>query len=229
LDEDTLTMVAADGFRLSICRANLSHSDAQPIRAIIPARALNELARIGADETQPISLHIRPARSQALFRLQGGTGAKKGRIFSAELVTQLIEGDYVDYYRLIPKSHTTRTIVDREWLLQACKTARIFVRNETNDIYLNLEPGDGSEPGRVRLTATSTAIGDSADETSAAVEGEPVEIGFDVRFLIDVLRVIDDAQIVLETTGPTRFAVIHPLGSDNFVHILAPMITPRLR
>ena len=228
-DEDALTMVAADGFRLSICRIELPHHVSRPISAIIPARALNELVRIGVDEAQPVGIHIDPARSQILFRLQGDAGAKKGRIFGIELVSQLLEGDYVDYHRLVPKSTITRTTVDRERLLTACKTASIFVRNETNDVYFNIEPGDGAGSGRVGLTATSTSSGDSADELSAHVEGEPIAIGFDVRFLIDVLAVIDDAQVVLETTSPTRFAVIRPLGSDDFVHILAPMVTPRLR
>ena len=146
-------------------------------------------------------------------------------ISGIELVSQLIKGHYVDYERLIPRSYATRTILNREELLKACKTASIFVRSETNDVYLDLEPGGGSVTGRIRLSATSTAIGDNADEQPARVDGESVAISFDVRFLIDVLSVIDDTHIALETTGPTRFAAIRPLGSGDFLHILAPMVS----
>lgn len=228
-EHDMLTMVAADGFRLSMRQIKLAQPVSKPMSVIVPARALNELTRIDSDDDRSIDVYINPARSQILFRLAGDIQGKEGRISGIELASQLIEGSYVDYQRLIPKSYATRAIVDTQRLLDACKTASIFVRNETNDVYLDVEPGSRPDSGRVRLTAVSTDVGDSADDLPAQVDGDPITIGFNVQFLIDALSVMESAQVVLETTDATRFAVVRPLGSDDFVHVLAPMVTRRLR
>ncbi len=222
-EDTTLTMAAADGFRLSVRQATLPEPVPQPISVVIPAKALNELARVSGDEEDPIGLYITPARSQVLFHLQGDAGANEGRIFGIDLVSQLIEGTFVNYRQIIPTSHTTRTILNTEEFLKACKTANIFARNEANVVHLEIEPGEGMGEGHVKMTATSTEMGDSLGDLDASVEGEGLTIAFNVRFLIDVLSVMDSAQVVLETSSPGRPGVLRPLGSDDFVHVIMPM------
>ncbi|MBN1642010.1 MAG: DNA polymerase III subunit beta [Anaerolineae bacterium] len=222
-EENTLTMAAADGFRLSVRQAQIPERIAQPMSVVIPAKALNELARISGDEQDPIGLSITPARSQVLFHLQGDSGANEGRIFGIDLVSQLIEGNFVNYRQIIPTSHTTRTIMNTEDLLKACKTANIFARSEANVVHLEIAPGADLGSGTVKMTATSTEMGDSIGELDASVEGEALTIAFNVRFLIDVLSVLDSAQVVLETSSPGRPGVIRPLGSEDFVHVIMPM------
>jgi DNA polymerase-3 subunit beta len=222
-EEETVTMAAADGFRLSVRQAQLGEPVPQPMSIVIPAQALNELARISTDEEEPIGLFITPARSQVLFHLQGDAGANKGAIFGIDLVSQLIEGNFVNYRQIIPTSHNTRTILNTEEFLKACKTANIFARNEANVIHLEIEPGQDANSGRVKMTATSAEMGDSVGELDANVEGDPITIAFNVRFLIDVLSVVDSAQVVLETSNAGRPGVLRPLGSEDFVHVIMPM------
>jgi DNA polymerase-3 subunit beta len=222
-EEGTLTMAAADGFRLSVREAPLPEPVRQPISVIIPAKALNELARISGDEEAPIGLHITPARSQVLFHLQGDSGANAGKVFGIDLVSQLIEGNFVNYRQIIPSSYTTRTILNTEELLKVCKTANIFARNEANVVHLEIVPGEEMGGGHVKITATSAEMGDSLGELDASIEGEGLTIAFNVRFLIDLLSVIDSAQIVLETSSHARPGVLRPLGSDDFVHVIMPM------
>jgi DNA polymerase-3 subunit beta len=222
-EENTLTMAAADGFRLSVRHAQISERVAQPMSVVIPAKALNELARISGDEEEPIGMAITPARSQVLFHLQGDAGANEGRIFGIDLVSQLIEGNFVNYRQIIPTSYTTRTIMNTEDLLKACKTANIFARSEANVVHLEISPGADMGSGSVKMTATSTEMGDSIGELDASVEGEGLTIAFNVRFLIDVLSVLDSAQVVIETSSPGRPGVIRPLGSEDFVHVIMPM------
>jgi DNA polymerase-3 subunit beta len=204
-------------------QATLPEPVPQPISVVIPAKALNELARVSGDEEEPIGVYITPARSQVLFHLQGDAGANEGRIFGIDLVSQLIEGNFVNYRQIIPTSHTTRTILNTEEFLKACKTANIFARNEANVVHLEIESGEGMGEGHVKMTATSTEMGDSLGELDASVEGEGLTIAFNVRFLIDVLSVMDSAQVVLETSSPGRPGVLRPLGSDDFVHVIMPM------
>ncbi len=219
---DVLSMAAADGFRLSVRRARLSAPLPEPIGIIVPAKALNELARVSGDEEEPIGLYVTPARNQVLFRMQGNAGANEGRIFGIELVSQLIEGNYVNYEQIIPRSFTTRTILNTEAFFKACRMANIFARSEANVVHLDIQP-DAGEGGHVKMTASSAEMGDSEAVLDAHVEGEPIEIAFNVRFLMDVLTVVNSAQVLLETTDSSSPGVIRPLGNDDFVHVIMPM------
>ncbi len=90
-------------------------------------------------------------------------------------------------------------------------------------------PGDTPNEGQVRLTATSSEMGDNVNELDAMVEGDELEIAFNARYLIDVLGQIDEPQVVLETTQSTRPGTIRPvgLGEDEFLHVIMPMHPPR--
>jgi len=232
-EEDNLTMATADGFRLSVRSAQLPAPAPQSISAVIPAKALSELARIGANEQEPISMYITPSRSQVLFHLQGSTSADEASrsstsVFGIDLVSQLIEGNFPNYQQIVPKSHTTRTILNTEEFLKACRTANIFARSEANVIHISVEPGAELSMGRVEITASSAEMGDSVIDLDASVEGEPVTIAFNARFLMDALSVMDSAQVALETSTSSSPGMLKPLGSEDFVHVIMPMhIRPR--
>ncbi|MBN1580058.1 MAG: DNA polymerase III subunit beta [Anaerolineae bacterium] len=218
-EDDTLTMAAADGFRLSVRSAKLSTPASEPISVVVPSKALTELARVGSDEKEPIGMYITPSRSQVLFHLQGNAGANEGKIFGIDLVSQLIEGNFPDYKQIIPKSHTTRTILNTVEFLKACKTANIFARNEANIVQLDVDP----VAEQIKITATSAEMGDSEVDLDANIQGDPITIAFNVRFLIDALQVMDSAQVVLETSSSARPGVLRPIDSEDFTHVIMPM------
>lgn len=205
-DGPQLTMAAADGFRLSVRHARLESPAPEPVSVIIPARALAELGRISSDEELPISLSITSSRSQALFHLS-----------NADLVSQLIEGRFPDYDQIVPKRYDARTTVSTDEFLKACRTANIFARSEANIVRVRI----GED--RMVIAASSAEMGDNVSEIDAQVAGEPIEIAFNVRFLIDVLSVADAAQVVLETTTTSDPGVIKPVGTEDFVHVIMPM------
>jgi DNA polymerase-3 subunit beta len=209
---EQLTLAAADGFRLSVRTAHLSEPVSEPITVIVPARALAELSRISAEQEQPIEVTITPARNQALFHMA-----------NADLVSQLIEGNFPDYNQIIPKSYSTRTVVSTSDFLKAAKTANIFARDAANIVRLEIVPGGELAPGRVTLTATSAEVGDNVGEFDAVIEGEEMEIAFNAKYLIDVLSVVDAAQVELETTTTSSPGVIKPVGSEDFTHVIMPM------
>jgi DNA polymerase-3 subunit beta len=205
-DGPQLTMAAADGFRLSVRHARLEKETPEPVSVIIPARALAELARVSSDEELPIGLSITSSRSQALFHLS-----------NTDLVSQLIEGRFPDYNQIIPKHHDTQATVSTDEFLKACRTANIFARTEAHIIRLRVVDD------RMVITASSAEMGDNVSEVDAQVVGEPIEIAFNVRFLMDVLSVADAAQVVLEATTPSSPGVIRPVGTEDFVHVIMPM------
>jgi len=208
----SLTLAAADGFRLSVRTAELAEPVPEPLSVIIPARALEEVSRIISEEEEPITLIIAPDRNQALFKAS-----------NVELISQLIEGAFPDYRQIIPKSYTTRTVVSTGDLLKAIKVAFFFARDAANLVRLQVVPGGELAPGQVTIMATSAELGDNVGEIDAVIEGEELEIALNARYLIDVLGVLSSAQVALETTTPTSPAVIKPVGVENFTHIIMPM------
>jgi DNA polymerase-3 subunit beta len=210
IDGAHLTLAAADGFRLSVRRADLSAPVSSPLRAIVPARALAELARIAGDEQ--IHMLLPPGRGQVIFR---------GR--DLELVSQLIDGAFPDYQGIIPSSHTNRTVLSTAGFLKACKAADIFAREAAHSARLKIAPGSELEPGRIEVTATAAETGSNEVIVDATVDGEPIEIAFNVRFLVEVLSVINSPDVALETSGPAAPGVIKPVGRDDFLHVVMPM------
>jgi DNA polymerase-3 subunit beta len=205
-----LTLAAADGFRLSVRAANLP-AEMETASAIIPARALAELARISTDEEE-IILAITPARKQVLFHAP-----------NVDLVSQLIEGNFPDYQQIIPKGYATRTVLNTNSFLRACRTANIFARDAANIARIQVAPGDELAPGHITIAATSAELGDNVGEMDASIEGNAVEIAFNVKYLIDVLSVMDSAQVALETTTSSSPGVLKPVGDVDFVHVIMPM------
>jgi DNA polymerase-3 subunit beta len=212
-DEDSMTMAAADGFRLSVKATPLSQYAGEPTEVIIPARALMELSRISADQEQPVEVIITPARKQILFHLQ-----------SIDLVSQLIEGKFPDYNQIIPKGYATRTILETSSFLKAARVSHLFARDSANIIKLEVIPaGDELMNGQITLVATSAELGDNVADVDASIEGEPLEIAFNAKYLIDVLSVIESPQVALETTAASSPGVIRPIGDDQFTHVIMPM------
>ncbi len=209
-EENQLTLAAADGFRLSVRTAELP-AEIEPTSVIIPGRALAELARISTDE-EAIALVITPARNQVLFHMP-----------NVDLVSQLIEGNFPDYHQIIPKSYSTRTVVNTNSFLRACKTANIFARDAANIVRVQVAPGGELAPGHMTVAATSAELGDNVGEIDAQVEGDESEVAFNVKYLIDVLSVMDAAQVALETTTSSSPGVIKPIGDVDFVHVIMPM------
>ena len=212
IDGREMTLAAADGFRLSVRKAQLAQAAERSVRAIIPARALAELARIAGDETETVRMVLPANRGQVIFHAE-----------SVELVSQLIDGAFPDYKGIIPTASANRAVVSTEAFLKACKAADIFAREAAHSARFGLSPGGELEPGRVEVSATSAETGSSEIAVDATVEGDPMEVAFNVRFLIDVLNVINAPDTSLETNGPSSPGVIRPVGGDDFLHVVMPM------
>ncbi len=211
-DGDQLTMAAADGFRVSVRSATLDTAVPKSLQVLIPAKALIELARISGEQQDPVQVTFTPSRNQILFHLS-----------NTDLVAQLIDLQFPDYEQIIPKRYNTRTVVSAAEMLKACRAANIFAREAANTTRLNIVPGGELTPGHVNIAARSDETGDNVGEVDAAIEGDPITIAFNVRYLLDVLSVIDASQISLETTTANNPGVIKPIGDSDYIHVIMPM------
>ena len=211
-DNDKVIFAASDGFRLAVRTAPLLEAVPAPLSVIIPARALAELGRISGDQEAPVTINITPSKSQVLFHLD-----------HIELVSQLIDGNFPDYNQIIPKKKETRTVVGTTELLKACKAANVFARESANIVKLTIEPGSELAPGHITVQATSAETGDNVGEMDATVDGTPIQIAFNVKYLIDMLSAANAAQVALETSTPSSPGKFVPVGDDSFLCVVMPM------
>jgi DNA polymerase-3 subunit beta len=212
VDKDIITMAAADGFRLSVRKGTLSQHVPQPVSAIIPARALGELARVASDGNEIISMVMPKGRGQVIFRMK-----------EVEVVSQLIDGTFPDYQQIIPRSYKSRTILSTPALLKACKQAEIFAREGSNVARLDIKSAGDLEPGAVEISAQSEETGSNETIVAATIEGVGLLIAFNVKYMREVLEVIKSPNVALETSAANAPGVVRPVGDDNFLHVIMPM------
>ncbi len=211
-EDAQLTLAAADGFRLSVRTVDLPRAVPDPFSIIVPSRALTELGRVSGEQEDPVTITVTPTRNQVIFQLT-----------DIVLVSQLIDGNFPDYRQIIPKDRTTHTVVDTAGFVKACKTALIFARDAAHIARLHIKPGSELAPGSMIVSATSAETGDDVSELDASIEGEEVEVAFNVRYLIDVLSVVGTPQVGLDTTTSSSPGVLRPIGDTDFTHVIMPM------
>lgn len=206
-DNDTLELAATDGARLAVCRwpALLD----RPANVTIPARAMNELARlIGTLDRGEVEIGL--AEGQAVFCAE-----------NLQLFGRLLEGRFPDYHEVIPTKFAQRVRVSSSQLYCALQRVAATARKQATPVRL-LAAG-----GTLRLTSSTPEVGCASEEIPASTEGNPTEVAFDPRLLLEALAAIDTEQAVLELTGPESPATIRPRaydGDDNELHIIAPFI-----
>jgi DNA polymerase-3 subunit beta len=213
LDGDHITLAATDGFRISIREDDIPNAVTRPLEAIIPARALVELARIIGTNDGTLVMTFPPDRGQVIFHMD-----------DLELASQLIEGNFPDYRAIVPQNFKTHTLLSTPGLLKACKQAEIIARDGTNVARLNIIPEtDEATPGALEISAQSEQTGNSEVLVDASVDGVPLLVAFNVRFLREVLEVIKSDNVWLETNAANTPGLLRPQGDDHFKHIIMPM------
>ncbi|MCC7369302.1 MAG: DNA polymerase III subunit beta [Chloroflexi bacterium] len=215
-----LTMAAADGFRLAVRKVDLGETDAPDISMIVPSKALTEVARgLPADEEVLVEIALTPDQSQVLFRHR-----------QAEIVSRIIEGQFPDFNRIIPRDTKTRVTLQTADFLRATKAAQVFARDNSMIVRLNLVPAEGGDEalGKVTVAATSTEIGDNTGDVDASVEGDAMQVAFNGKYLRDALEALDAQQAFLEVTGPASPGLIRPAsGPNGYIQVIMPMHVAR--
>ena len=212
LDGQKMTMAAADGYRLAVRTTEISESFDEKQDMVVPARTMNEIARIIEDD-QEIGIAL-PAQRNSIT------------VFAPNLQisSQLLEGRFPDFASIIPRAFVTSTVLYTGDLLQVCQRAEIFARDNANSASLSVKPArNPGEPAEVLIVGKSAERGDSEGMLDATAEGEPLDISFNIRYLIDVLRVIKEERVVFQSNGPENPGVLKPENREDFTHVIMPM------
>ncbi|MCY3979504.1 MAG: DNA polymerase III subunit beta [Chloroflexi bacterium] len=212
LEAAGMTMAAADGYRLAVRTAEIGASFDERQDMVVPARTMSEVARIIEDE-QEVGIALPAQRNSVTF-------------FAPNVVisSQLLEGRFPDFASIIPRSFVTSTVMYTNDLLAVCQRAEIFARDNANSANLRVKPAlNPGEPAEVLIVGKSAERGDSEGMLDATAEGEPLDISFNIRYLIDVLRVINEERVVFQSNGPENPGVLKPENRDDFTHVIMPM------
>jgi DNA polymerase III subunit beta len=210
LSGDKLTLAAADNYRIAVKTLTLQ-TPVEETTFVVPARSYQELMRILGDTDEPVNVMLAQAKSQVIFSVDG-----------TELVSRLIDGQFPNYQQVLPTSHQSRAVVDREELLKAVRLSALIASSAANVVRLKV--GEEGEEG-VTIAATAD-VGDAEGGVEASVEGEGVTIAFNARYLTEALQNLDGNQLALEFSGPLSPGVLKPIDDADYVHVIMPVRTP---
>ena len=200
----TLTLVATDGHRLALAQSTLDADVPAKQEVILPRKTVLELQRLLRDESTPIEMRF--AGNQARFAFSG-----------MEFVTKLVEGKFPDYNRVIPRNHKNALILGRLPLLSALQRAAILTSEKFKGVRVNLEAG-------ILAIASSNAEQEEAkEELEVDYEGDAIEIGFNVTYLMDALGNIPDEMVRIELQDGSASALITVPGNAGFKYVVMPM------
>ena len=207
---DKLTLAAADNYRIAVHTLSIE-DPVEESSLVVPAKSYAELMRVLSDTDDFVEVMLASAKSQVLFHLEG-----------VDLVSRLIDGQFPNYQQVLPTGHGTRAVVERDELLKAVRLSALIASSAANVIKLRL--GDEGADG-VSIAAAAD-VGDAQTEVEAAVEGDPVQIAFNARYLQDALQNVDAEQLAMEFSGPLSPGVLRRVGDDDYVHVIMPVRTP---
>ena len=203
IEPGSLTIVALDGYRLAIIQRDVGCT--RDIRIIIPAKTLQELLKIMGGPDDPVKIDAN--RRYVVFTTNGYT-----------IMSRLIEGDFLNYESVIPKDKRTRVTVDCKTFINTIERASLII---TERLKNPLRITFGEDKVTVRC---QTPLGKVVDEFAPVeMTGDPVEIGFNNRYLLDAMRYSKCERMVLEINGPLSPVKILPEDGKDFIYLVLPV------
>jgi len=210
IDQSSLKAVATDGHRLAYSAVTQDNKEVEikingeRQEVIIPRKAIIECQRLLDDSDSLVTIEL--ASNQARFRF--------GQV---ELLSKLIEGKFPDYQRVIPAQHQKIVPISRELFLGALQRAAILTTDKFKGVRLTLSTGS------LKISSTNAEQEEASDDIEVAYQGESVDIGFNVQYLIDVLSNLKADTIHIALQDPNASALITSKSDPEFKYVVMPM------
>lgn len=203
IEDKTLTLVATDTFRLAARTIDVECDSQARVRVVVPAKAMRELARLLGEEGDA---DISASSNQVQFVMPQAT-----------LISSLIEGMFPDHKAVIPSEWVNRVTAERVELEAALRRAQLVARENNNRVQLKVRSN------AMDVVAVSSGVGEAREQVNIALEGEEVDITFNVRFLIEPLAVMESEQAVIEMRGSSNPALIRPAEGADYRYVIMPL------
>lgn len=226
-DGKKLEMVATDGRRLAVARAQLTGPSAKgdAVTCIIPSKALNIFTKLARDPEENVRIAVSDSRVYFSFEMAGAKDEKAekgGPGPRAVLSSVLVEGSFPPYEDVIPKDQDKKVVAGRDDLSSAVRKASVLTNEESRGVRLAFT----SKDKRLKLSSRAPEMGESDISIGLSkFEGEDIEISFNPTFITDVLKVIPDQDVIVELKASNRPGLIR-LANNEFVYVVMPVNLP---
>lgn len=201
---DSMNMVALDGFRMAVSRESMENNENRNI--IIAAKILNEVNKIISETEEDCDINMILSNKKAAILVE-----------NTKIVIRLLEGEFIKYRDIIPTANQTKLSINRSLLMESIERASLLAKEGKNNlIKLSIENN--------LLTITSRSEeGNVKEEIIMEKTGEDLEIGFNSKYVLDVLKAIDDEQVNMEFNTSTTPCLVKPLEGDSFEYLILPV------
>lgn len=208
LEKKTLTLVATDGFRLSQKQIKLENEFNANNKIVIPKNILTEVGR-SVFSGENIIFDLEEMEKQVIFELD-----------NTILTSRILEGDYPDFEKIIPKGSNIKLLVDKEEFLRSVKLASIFARESANVVKIKILKDS------IKISGESGQVGNQEMKIDAKVEkgvSEAFEIAFNFRYLEDFLHSVAGEEVSMEFVNSTSAGVFRDTSDNDYLHLIMPV------
>jgi DNA polymerase-3 subunit beta len=199
---DYFRMVATDGHRLSMIDKELKTNLVKGI--IISRRGLTELRRILGDDKKEVSISLRD--NNCIFKTE-----------RTIVVVRLLEGEYPDYQQVIPTANDKHIVIERRELIGALRRAQVIASEKGEGVKFSI----GKESMEIRTGGPE--VGSVREEIKIDYQGDPLDVSFNARYLLDVLNIMDTERIRIELKEELTSGLIRSEDGDDFLYVIMPM------
>lgn len=202
IKDKNLNLVALDGYRLALKTECLNTENV--ISAVIPGKTLSEVSKILDDSEQDVNITFTP--NNILFTLDG-----------TKIISRLLDGEFIKYSSIIPEEYSLKVTAKRIELLDCIERASLMGKEgNTNLVKLEIEEDN--------LVVTSNSqLGMVREEVGIILQGQPLQIAFNSKYLIDVLKIMDEEEIVMELSSSVSPCLIKNKNLDNCIYLVLPV------
>ncbi len=202
LEKDKMTIVSVDGYRLAVCERPVDNENERNF--VVPAKTLSEVSKIIGEKDETIE--IGTAKRYGVFKIGEYT-----------ILTRLLEGDFIDYKKTIPAIGKSKIKINVSTLISSVERASLLITDRLKSpIKIKFE-------NNMAIVTCKTSLGDAYDELDAEIIGEPVEIGFNNRYIIEALRNSKKEEIIFEIGTPITPMKVYPVDSNDFLYLVLPV------
>lgn len=205
ITQGRIVLVAVDGARLAVRREDIEYNAEEngELQFVVPSKTLNEIIKLSSDDESEIE--IRVGDRHIIFKID-----------EYEIVSRLLEGNFLNYKSAIPLTHATRILVPTRRLIECIERTSLIITDKSSPVRCVVENG-------IMKFSSVTAIGTANDKMAADIEGKNIEIGFNNRFVLDCLKACDVDEIKIEMSSSNQPITFAPLEGDSFFFLVLPV------
>lgn len=197
-----LNLVTLDGYRLALMSEELQNDNT--INAVIPGKTLNEVSKILGDDDKFVNITFTP--NHILFSLD-----------ETKIISRLLEGEFINYNSIIPSEYNLKLTTKRDEFLSCLERASLLAKDgNTNLIKLSIEDEN-------MVITSNSQLGMVREEVNIILQGQPLQIAFNSKYLIDVLKIMEEEEISMEFSSSVSPCIIKNKEKDNCTYLVLPV------